>query len=136
MCRTFGFPLTSFRRSLIRGDVGSGGLGNLVLRRSQHNVRLVSQQLLHVHVGALHGGVDLVNTGVNLLKPLEGLHSGGGSGQLVGTAQEQNDLVVSVPQVSDALGVSRDGDLLAINVLDDLGAVAVVLHEEAGVLLR
>ena len=31
--------------------------------------------------------------------------------------------------------MSRDGDLLAINILDDLGAVTVVLHEEAGVLL-
>ena len=117
------------------GDVGCGGLGNLVLRGSQHDIGLVSQQLFHVHVGALHGGVDLFNTGVNLLEPFEGLHSGGGSGQLVGAAQQQNNLVVSVPQVSDTLGVGRDGDLLAINILDDLGAVTVVLHEEAGVLL-
>ena len=41
-----------------------------------------------------------------------------------------------MPQVSDALRGGGYGDLLAVNVLNDLGAVTVILHEEAGVLLR
>ena len=118
-----------------RRDARLSSLRNLFLRGGEQHLRLIGKQLLHVHVGALHRRVNLLNAGVHLLEPGQGLHVRRGGHQLLSAAQQQNDLVVSVPQVSDALGVGRDGDLLAVNVLDDLGAVTVVLHEEAGVLL-
>ena len=119
-----------------RRDTRLSCLRNLILRRGEQHLRLIGKQLFHVHVGALHRRINLFNTGVHLLEPRQGLHVRCGGHQLLGTAQQQNHLVVCVPQVSDALRVGGDGNFLAVNVLNDLGAVAVILHEEAGVLLR
>ena len=110
-----------------RRDTRLSCLRNLLLRGGEQHLRLVGEQLLHVHVGALHRRVNLLNAGVDLLEPCQRLHVSCGGHQLLSAAEQQNHLVVCVPQVSDALRVGGDGDL---------GAVAVILHEEAGVLLR
>ena len=118
-----------------RRDTRLSCLRNLLLRGSEQHLRLIGKQLLHVHVGTLHRRVNLLNTGVDLLEPRQRLHVSRGGHQLLSPAEQQNHLVVCVPQVSDALRGGGDGDLLAVNVLNDLGAVTVILHEEAGVLL-
>ena len=109
---------------------------SLLLAGDQNHVRLSRNQLLHVEVVACgDGGGHLSDVGVHLTEPGNGGHVVGGCGKLGGTTEGQQHLVVCMPQVSHMLGGHRNGNLLAVDILNDLSTVTVILHEEAGVVL-